>query len=138
MIMKSVPVRSGCVAAVLMAFFAVGCGGGSHAKYIPATDAAQAALKTGLEKWKSGDSYGPVTGGKVNIDFLDARWQNKKKLESYQIVGEEKSEGPKVFNVKMKLDEDKEEMDVKYYVFGKDPLHVFRDKDYAKATGTGG
>jgi hypothetical protein len=122
---------------ILLIVVPVGCGGSSHTKYIPAADAAKQALQTSLEKWKSGDAYGPITGGEVDIDFQDARWQTKKKLESYEILGEEKSGGPKVYNVKMKLDEDKEEKEVKYYVFGVDPLHVFRDKDYDKATGMG-
>ena len=118
--------------------FAIGCGGSPEKKYIPSADQAQTALETALEFWKSGKSYSPVDGFDVPIDFLDVRWQNGKKLESYEILGEEKSEGPKVFTVKMKLDSDPEPKDVKYYIFGKDPLHVFGEKDYAKATGTGG
>ena len=38
----------------------------------------------------------------------------------------------------MKLEEDKEENEVKYFVVGKDPLLVFREQDYNKASGTGG
>ena len=68
----------------------------------------------------------------------DARWQAKKKLESYEVLREEKSDGPKIYVVKMKTDEDKEEKEVTYYVVGKSPLLIFREQDYKKATGTGG
>lgn len=116
--------------------FAIGCGGAPEKKFIPAANTAESALEAGLEFWKSGNPYGPVDGFDVPIDLLDSRWQKKKKLESYEILGEEKSDGPKIFLVKMKLDEDKEDKEVKYYIFGKDPLHIWREQDYKANTGS--
>ena len=116
----------------------IGCGGPPEKKYIPKADLAQGALEAALEHWKSGAKHGPVEDFTVPVDVFDARWQNGKKLESYEILSEVPSDGPKIFLVKMKLEEDKEENEVKYFVVGKDPLLVFREQDYNKASGTGG
>ena len=122
-----------CLAVALC--FMTGCGT-SVKKYTPSADSAREALDAALEKWKSGATHATVDDYRVPIDVFDARWQNGKKLESYEILGEETSEGPaKVFTVKMKLDEDKEEKEVKYYIVGIDPLNIFREQDYNKAGG---
>lgn len=123
---------------LILAGVCAGCGGAPEKKYIPKTDMARGALEAGLEHWKSGARHGPVDGFKVPVNVFDARWQNGKKLESYEILSEVPSDGPKIFLVKMKLNEDKEEIEIKYYVVGKDPLLVFREQDYNKASGTGG
>ena len=41
-------------------------------------------------------------------------------------------------NVKMKLSDEKEATEVKYLVVGINPLLIFREQDYNKASGTGG
>lgn len=122
---------------VFVLWTAIGCGSPEQ-KYIPKSDFSRRALEAALTQWKSGQSHGPIKNFDVKIDVFDARWQNKKKLESYEILREEKSNGPKTFVVKMKLDEDKEEKEVTYLIVGKDPLLVFRKQDYDKASGTGG
>lgn len=129
--------RSALIAAFAVCFV-IGCGGSSTQKYIPSTNLAKSALEKALGEWKSGKAHGTVTGLNVPIDVFDARWQAKKKLESYEVLREEKSDGPKIYVVKMKTDEDKEEKEVTYYVVGKSPLLIFREQDYKKATGTGG
>ncbi|MEI8021661.1 MAG: hypothetical protein WCH39_25855 [Schlesneria sp.] len=123
---------------ILILGLLTGCGGPPEKKYIPQADLARGALKAALEHWKSGAKHGPVGDFKVPVDVFDARWQNGKKLESYEILSEVPSDGPKIFLVKMKLDEDKAENEIKYFVVGKDPLLVFREQDYNKASGTGG
>ena len=122
-----------CLAVALC--FLSGCGA-SEKKYTPSVNSAREALDTALKTWKSGAAHAKVEGYKVPIDVFDARWQRGKKLESYEILNEEKSEGiARVFSVKMKLDEDKEEKEVKYYIVGIDPLNIFREQDYNRAGG---
>ncbi len=116
----------------------IGCGGATEKKYIPTTDVARGALEASLKMWKSGEKHGPVKGFPVPIDVYDARWPAGKKLQSYEILREEKTDGAKTFIVKMKVDGDKEETELKYLVVGKNPLMVFQEKDYKKASGTGG
>ena len=130
--------RTSLACFLLVSCCTIGCGGAPEKRYVPAADTARKALEAGLNQWKSGEAHGPVKGLSVTINVFDARWQGKKKLESFEILREEKSDGPRTFIVKMKLDEDKEEKEVKYLVVGKDPLHIFREQDYNKAGGTGG
>lgn len=115
--------------------FLSGCGPAER-KYTPTVDSAREALDTALEKWKSGSAHARVEDFRVPIDVFDSRWQKGKKLESYEILEEEKSNGPsRIFAVRMKLDEDKEEQEVKYYIVGIDPLLIFREQDYNRASG---
>jgi hypothetical protein len=123
---------------ILIMVLSIGCGGAPEKKYIPKTDLARGALQAAFDRWKSGAKHGPVEDFRVRVDVFDARWQNGKKLESYEILSEEPSDGPRIFLVKIKLDEDKEAKELKYFVVGKDPLLVFRELDYNKASGTGG
>lgn len=108
-----------------------GCGKAEQ-KFYPQADYAQEALETALEKWKSGAPHATITDFQVPIDMFDTRWQTKKKLESFEIQGEEKSEGPRVFKVKMKVAGEKEESEVKYLIVGKDPLQIFHEQEFNK------
>ena len=125
------------VASLALALLAIGCGT-SDRKYIPSPSTARGALEAALKAWKSGAAHGTVKGFQVPVDTFDARWQAGKKLEQFEVLREEPSDGPKTFVVKLKLADDKEEQEVTYLVLGKDPLLVFRREDYNKASGTGG
>ncbi len=122
---------------ITMALLAIGCGT-SDRTYIPSQNTARGALEAALNAWKSGAAHGTVKSFQVPIDTFDARWQAGKKLEQFEVLREEPSDGPKTFVVKMKLTDDKEEQEVTYLVVGKDPLLVFRKEDYNKASGMGG
>jgi len=113
---------------------ALGCGGASTARYIPASGSARAALQTALTTWQSGTAHGPITSSKPEINVFDARWQAGKKLESFEILEEVTGQEQPHFQVRLKLEGQPEET-ATYLVVGIDPLHVFRDADYKKATG---
>ena len=125
------------VAFVMLALLAVGCGEPDR-KYIPSPTTARGALEAALNAWKSGADFGTVKGFQVPVDTFDARWQAGKKLESFEVVREEPSEGPKTYLVKMKLSDEDEASEITYLVLGKSPLLVFRKEDYNKASGVGG
>ena len=135
--MPSAPHRLIRVASLTLFMLVLGCGA-SDRKYIPSQSTARGALEAALKAWKSGAAHGTVKSFQVPVETFDARWQAGKKLEQFEILREEPSEGPKTFVVKMKLADDKEEQEVTYLVLGKDPLLVFRKEDYNKASGVGG
>lgn len=111
-----------------------GCSGKSTARYIPTVPSARKALETSLATWKSGTAHGPITSSKPAINVFDARWQAGSELESYEILDEVKGEDHPQFKVRLKLAGQPEET-LTYRVVGIDPLLVFRDEDYKKATG---
>lgn len=122
-----------CLAAVSLLLH--GCGAPER-KFTPAVESARDALETSLEKWKEGGPHAVIEDFKVPINFIDARWQGGKKLESFEVLAEEKTATiAKIFSVKMKLAEDKEEKEVKYYIVGIDPLNIYREEDYNRASG---
>ena len=120
-----------------MTMLVIGCGA-SDRKYIPSPTTARGALEAALNAWKSGATFGTVKSFQVPVDTFDARWQAGKSLESFEVLCDVSSEGPKTFVVKMKLADDKEEQEVTYLVLGNNPLLVFRKEDYNKASGVGG
>jgi hypothetical protein len=121
-------------AALMMSWLLLGCGDGGTARYIPATDQARAALQTALSTWQSGEKHGLITSSKPEINVFDARWQAGKKLESFEILEAVTGKEQPQFKVKIKLENQPEET-VTYLIVGIDPLHVFRDADYQRATG---
>jgi hypothetical protein len=116
----------------LLTTIALGCGG--SARYVPATATARNALQTALGAWQSGTPHGPITSSKPAINVFDARWQAGKKLESFEIVEELAAQEHPQFKVRLQLEGQPEEM-VVYRVVGIDPLNIFRDADYQRATG---
>jgi len=117
-----------------LVLLALGCGGNSAARYIPASGSARAALQTALTTWQSGEKHSPITSSKPEINVFDARWQAGKKLESFEILEEVTGQEQPQFQVRLKLEGEPEET-ATYLVVGIDPLHIFRDADYKRATG---
>ena len=125
----------------LLLLFVSGCGGGSSSvsSYQPKGTTAKAALTSALDEWKSGRAKpGKIEKGSPVIEVQDGVWDSGRKLKGFQI-GDEKSlaDQPARFQVKLTFDGTPASEDAEYVVFGKDPLWVFRDKDYDKMGGTG-
>jgi hypothetical protein len=125
--------RSRIANALTLALFVAsmaGCSGKSYDRYIPATTAARQALETGLNAWRDGQRPGMLENEIASVDFVDSRWLDGRVLRDYEIIGDIPGEGPRCFAVKLHLASPTEEQKVRYYVFGVDPLWVFRQEDY--------
>ena len=66
--------------------------------------------------------------------MFDARWQSGSKLERYEIIEEVSGKQHPHFRVNLKL-AGKPEETTEYLVVGIDPLLIFREADYRKASG---
>jgi hypothetical protein len=124
------------VGLLLTIVLAQGCGGKNVADYKPSAQSARQALETALKSWQSGAAYEPITSAKPAITVFDARWRDGAKLETYEILEEVPGGEHTMFKVKLKLAGAQEET-LTYRIVGIDPLNVFRDVDYAQATGEG-
>jgi len=119
---------------VLGLFFLSGCSGGnSPSRYEPSKHLARSAIDSALKTWKSGVPLGPIAG-KPEINMFDQRWQTGKTLESYEILDEVAGSEHPQFKVRLKITGSAEEVN-EFLAVGIDPLLVFREKDYRKATG---
>jgi hypothetical protein len=112
----------------------LGCGGKSVESYKPSVVKARQAIEAALSTWKDGAKHGPITSGSPALNVFDARWQSGAQLERFEILEELKDQEHPRFKVKLKLANKPEEVN-EYLVVGIDPLLVFRDTDYKKASG---
>jgi hypothetical protein len=113
-----------------------GCGGNkSVSDYVPPDDVVEKALATALTAWQEGKAPGTLQGTSPLIQVVDAQWQSGQKLKSFEILGEDEAEGvPRWFSVKLTLDSGKEQT-VRYVLVGQKSMWVYRDEDFARATG---
>lgn len=129
-----------CLSLGLLTLTLSGCGGGgsSVSSFHPTGTSAKAALTAALDAWKSGrETPGAIESSKPVVEAQDQVWRSGRKLKEYQVGEEMTAAGePTRFKVKLTFDGgDPPSEDAEYVVFGKDPLYVFRDKDYQKMSG---
>lgn len=119
-----------------------GCGGLSDSDFVPETDVARSALAFSLDQWQAGapastESLGAPPAGGPEVKVLDQDWREGRHLIRYDVLREvPAAEGePRQFEVQLVYAEGGGPQIAIYFVVGIDPLWVFRDKDYAKASG---
>jgi hypothetical protein len=122
------------VGLLLVAIVVCGCNSDPTAEYIPKSDAARTALETALNDWKSGAPHGPITSSKPALNVFDARWQAGERLEKFEILEELPGKDRPEFKVRLQLAKKPEET-LTYIIVGIDPLLIYRDADYERASG---
>ena len=122
------------VALLLVAIAVSGCSSDRTDDYIPDSTDARTALEIALNAWQSGAPYEPITSSSPTLNVFDARWQAGQKLERFEILEELPEKERPEFKVKMQL-AGKPEETLTYIIIGIDPLQIFRDADYQRATG---
>lgn len=109
----------------------VGCSGGaSEESFKPKEDAAKVALTTALEAWKTGRATPGTIDQKPALQVVDTEWEGGAKLANFEIGSMEDFAASRKFQVKLTFVGVAEAKEVSYFVVGKDPLWIFRDKDY--------
>lgn len=121
--------------------WATGCGGQGRKveDFTPPADNAKKALEAALEHWKAGKPPGSIPGQTPAVEVVDSAWKGGQKLKAYEIVAEEpppNNQGPRTFTVKLTLAQGPP-VETRYMVLGIDPLLVYRDRDFAKLSGSG-
>jgi hypothetical protein len=116
--------------------FTIGCAKkGSVSDYVPPQEAARTALSTALDAWKAGKAPDQVGATKPAINAQDVQWSGGKKLTAYEIVGPATGDDQNQrFTVKLTLDGGAPQ-ETTYVVVGKDPIWVFSEESYKKASG---
>jgi hypothetical protein len=111
---------------------AVGCSRpAGHERFIPAEDKARQSLETALAAWQRGKAGGPVEGTSAPVvQFVDSHHKPNQRLRSFTVLGMAPGDGPRVFAVKLTLENPAEEVKARYVVVGLDPLWVIRQEDF--------
>ncbi len=128
----------GLVACGLLAFALCGCSRADRAELdiLPNGDKARDALDRALTAWKNGDKMGNVNTGSYSIQVADKVWMTGKKLAAFEIVGTEDKPGPRWFRVRLTV-AGAQPQQVRYAVFGMEPMQVFREEDYEQLCSMG-
>lgn len=110
----------------------VGCGAhAEYGKYIPSEDKAQKALESALTAWKEGKPPGPVEGASPAVQLYDSRRQANRRLKDFEILGAVQSDaGPNAFEVRLALENPAEQLKLRFFILGNDPLMVCSQEDY--------
>jgi hypothetical protein len=130
--LKARYVRAGALLSLVVVILA-GCGGPTIDQYLPDSTKARESLEIALNAWKDGKPNKTVDAPNYKIDVFDSRWQTGAKLQSFEIIAEEPRDPHPAFRVKTRINGKEEE--VKYVVMGIDPINIFREQEYRKATG---
>jgi hypothetical protein len=121
---------------VLSLAICAGCSARGYDRYIPSEDKARQALEATLNAWRDGKRPGAIEGAPTAVQAVDTQWLAGQQLASYEIVGEESGEGPRVFSVKLTMKRPAgKQLSVRYLVVGKEPLWVYREDDYKAPAG---
>src|SRR5262249_33266201 len=125
---------SGTVAwlVVLVLVSVSGCGnsaGKGYERFVPSEATARATLDKALRSWQAGEPPGPLPG-KPTVELVDTVRHRGQRLREFPILGETAGNGPRVFAVKLALENPREETKTRYVVVGLDPLWVVRHEDY--------
>jgi hypothetical protein len=97
------------------------------------TAEARKALETGLTAWQNGQTTGKIETSSPPIEVVDADWLSGKKLESFEILGEQGNTGDRHrFSVRLQFRSPQGSKEVNYVVVGGSPLRVSQEQDYER------
>jgi hypothetical protein len=100
-------------------------------RFYPPEDRARQALEAALAGWQQGAPTGRVPGtANPAVQLADDHRSPSQRLKSFTILGAAPGDGPRVFTVKLALENPAAEEKVRFVVIGIDPVWVFRHEDY--------
>jgi hypothetical protein len=111
--------------------------GGRVEDFTPPGEKARQALEAGLNHLQGGNPPGAVPGTSPRVEIVDTRWKAGQ-LRAFEVLGEDApsadSSVPRFFRVRL-TPASGPPQEVRYAVFGIDPLLVYREEDYKALSG---
>src|SRR5438270_821014 len=97
---------------------------------LPDAQVARRAVERSLAEWRDSPSLDLTTPTARPVMFVDQQRRPGRRLRKFTIVGESESEGSRRFRVRLVLADPDESILADYYVFGDDPIWVYRAEDF--------
>jgi hypothetical protein len=99
---------------------------------LPERAVARAAVEKSLGRWR--DSLETKTSGPKSeqVVFVDQQRRPEQRLRAFALLGDYEHESCRCFKVRLDLSEPEESKFAVYYVFGRDPMWVYRAEDFER------
>ncbi len=107
-----------------------GCGSGSAP--LPSSAAARQALQAALDAWKAGKPASSLAGLEPKIEVVDFEWRAGEALTGYSLGADAPGQGTQTLSASLTL-KGQPPKEVKYMVFGINPIRIYRDEDFTRA-----
>ena len=96
---------------------------------LPDLHLARQAMKSSLEEWRTSPETDTTVPGR-SVIFVDRQRQLGQKLREFAILGESEVDNRRRFVTRLSLAHPDESTLAAYFVFGKDPIWVYRSEDF--------
>jgi hypothetical protein len=96
----------------------------------PGAQAARRAVEQALAEWRDAPPLDLTTPALRPVMFVDQQRRPGRRLREFAVLGESEMEGSRRFRVRLSLADPDESTPVDYYVFGDDPIWVYRAEDF--------
>ena len=96
---------------------------------LPDLNVARRAVEDALEEWRDSPGASTTTPGR-RMMFIDDQRQPGQQLLAFEILGQTEVDNCRRFVVRLSLTEPDESVLAAYYVFGADPIWVYRAEDF--------
>jgi hypothetical protein len=97
---------------------------------LPDARAARRAVESALAEWRAAPPLDLTTPTARPVMFVDQQRRPGRRLRGFAVLGESEAEGCRRFRVRLALADPDESILVDYYVFGEDPIWVYRTEDF--------
>jgi hypothetical protein len=101
---------------------------------VPSTEQARSALSAALQAWQEGHLGHSIAATNPQVEVVDTYRKLGRPLRKFEILGAVEAERFRCFAVRLSIDDPPEEQVVRYVVFGKVPIWIFRQEDLERTS----
>jgi hypothetical protein len=99
---------------------------------MPERPVAQAAVEKALGRWRDSLESAPSGPKSEQVVFVDNQRRPAQRLRAFVLLGDFEHESCRCLKVRLDLGEPEESILAVYYVFGRDPMWVYRAEDFER------
>ncbi len=99
---------------------------------LPERAAGRLAVEKALGRWRDSVESEPKGSQSEQVVLVDQQRKPGQRLRGFALLGDFEVESCRCFKVKLELAEPEESKLVVYYVFGRDPMWVYRAEDFER------
>jgi hypothetical protein len=98
--------------------------------YMPAWNEARSAVESALSAWRDANPPLPASLDSPSVKFTDQTRKPNQRLLAYEVLGQTDLDSARQFTVRLTLEGEESPQLVRYNVFGRQPMFVYRLEDF--------